>query len=91
MQQYGITANYGIRIYKKYGKDTVNIISENPYKLSEDIFGIGFKTADKIAQNMGISLESPYRIEGGIRYVINRYAGSGHTYVPKDELLPFYI
>ncbi|WP_236913099.1 SF1B family DNA helicase RecD2 [Clostridium sp. Cult1] len=88
LQQYGITANYGIRIYKKYGKDTVNIISENPYKLSEDIFGIGFKTADKIAQNMGISLESPYRIEGGIRYVINRYAGSGHTYVPKDELLP---
>ena len=63
MQQYGISANYGIKIYKKYGKETINIISENPYRLAEDIYGIGFKTADKIAQNMGISLESP-RIEG---------------------------
>lgn len=87
LQQYGITANYGIRIYKKYGKDTINIISENPYRLAEDIFGIGFKTADKIAQNMGISLESPHRIEGGIRYTINKFAGGGHTYVPKGELI----
>ncbi|MBZ2174816.1 ATP-dependent RecD-like DNA helicase [Schnuerera sp. xch1] len=87
LQQYGITPNYGIRIYKKYGKDTINVISENPYKLSEDVFGIGFKTADKIAQNMGISIESPYRIEGGIRYIINKFAGSGHTYVPKEELI----
>lgn len=87
LQQYGITANYGIRIYKQYGKDTIGIISENPYRLAEDIFGIGFKTADKIAQNMGISLESPYRIEGGIRYTINRFAGSGHTYAPREELI----
>lgn len=87
LQQYGITANYGVRIYKKYGKDTINIISENPYKLSEDVFGIGFKTADKIAQKMGISQESPYRIQGGIRYTILKYAGNGHSYVPKEELL----
>lgn len=87
LQQYDITPNYGIKIYKKYGKDTINIISENPYKLSEDIIGIGFKTADKIAQNMGISEQSPFRIEGGIRYVINQHAASGHTYVPKDELI----
>ena len=87
LQQYGISANYGIKIYKKYGKETINIISENPYRLAEDIYGIGFKTADKIAQNMGISLESPYRIEGGIRYTINKFAGNGHTYVPKEELI----
>ena len=87
LQQYGITPNYGIRIYKKYGKDTINIIMENPYRLSEDIFGIGFKTADKIAQNMGISRESPYRIEGGIRFIINKYAGNGHSYVPREELI----
>ena len=86
LQQYGITANYGIKIYKKYGTDTVNIISENPYRLAEDIYGIGFKTADKIAQNMGISLDSPHRVEGGIRYTINKFAGNGHTYVPKEEL-----
>lgn len=87
LQQYDITPNYGIRIYKKYGKDTINIISENPYKLSEDIFGIGFKTADKIARNMGIDINSPYRIEGGIRYTLMKYAGAGHSYVPKDELI----
>lgn len=87
LQQYGITPKYGIRIYKQYGKDTVNIISENPYKLSEDIIGIGFKTADKIAQNMGISMESPYRIEGGIKYTLNSYGSNGHVYVPKEELI----
>ena len=87
LQQFNITVNYGIKIYKKYGKDTINVISENPYKLSEDIFGIGFKTADKIAQNMGISIESPNRIEAGVRYNIMEYAGNGHCYVPKEELI----
>ncbi|QQY79150.1 exodeoxyribonuclease V alpha subunit [Keratinibaculum paraultunense] len=87
LQQYGITPNYGTRIYKKYGKDTIKIISQNPYKLSEDIFGIGFKTADKIAQNMGIDKKSPYRVEGGIRYILIKYAGAGHSYVPKNELI----
>ena len=51
-----------MRIYKKYSKDTINILSQNPYKLSEDIYGIGFKKADKIAENMGISKNSPHRI-----------------------------
>jgi len=87
LQQYGITPNYGMKIYKEYGKDTIKAISENPYKLSEDIIGIGFKTADKIAQNMGISRESPYRIEGGIRYTLNAYASNGHVYVPREELI----
>ncbi|NLY68049.1 MAG: ATP-dependent RecD-like DNA helicase [Tissierellia bacterium] len=87
LQQYGITPNYGMKIYKEYGKDTIKAISENPYKLSEDIIGIGFKTADKIAQNMGISRESPYRIEGGIRYTLNVYASNGHVYVPREELI----
>lgn len=88
LQQFGISVNYGIKIYKRYGKDTINIIQENPYKLSEDVFGIGFKTADKIAQNIGISQNSPYRIEAGIRYIIMESAGNGHCYVPKDELIP---
>ena len=87
LQQYGITPNYAMKTYKEYGKETIKVISENPYKLSEDIIGIGFKTADKIAQNMGISKESPYRIEGGIRYTLNTYASNGHVYVPKEELI----
>ncbi|HHV38345.1 MAG TPA: ATP-dependent RecD-like DNA helicase [Tepidimicrobium sp.] len=87
LQELGITPNYGMRIYKEYGKETIGIIKENPYKLSEDIVGIGFKKADRIAQNMGISLDSPHRIEGGIKYKLHRYARNGHTYVPKDELI----
>ena len=88
LQQFGISVNYGIKIYKKYGKDTINVIRENPYKLSEDVFGIGFKTADKIAQNIGISEDSPYRVEAGIRYIIMESSGNGHCYVPKTELIP---
>lgn len=86
LQQYGITINYAVRIYKKYGKDTISILTENPYKLSEDIYGIGFKKADKIAENMGISKTSPFRIQGGIRFVLNNYAANGHSYVPVEEL-----
>lgn len=87
LQQFDITVKNGIKIYKKYGKDTIGIISENPYRLSEDIFGIGFKTADDIARRMGIDINSPYRIEAGLKYVMMRSAGEGHCYLPKDELV----
>lgn len=86
LQQFEITVNYGTKIYKKYGKDTIKIINENPYRLSEDIFGIGFRTADKIANKMGIENSSPYRLEAGLKFVIMQCAGEGHTYVPKEEL-----
>lgn len=87
LQQYDIGVKSGIKIYKKYGSQTINVISENPYKLSEDIYGIGFKTADQIARKMGISLESPFRIEAGLKYTMTSSAGEGHCYLPKDELL----
>ena len=87
LQQYEITVNNGIKIYKKYGKDTINIISENPYRLSEDIQGIGFKTADNIARNMGISGNSPFRIEAGLKFTMMESAGEGHCYLPKEELI----
>ena len=65
LQQYDISINNGIKIYKKYGKETIKVIGENPYKLSEDIHGIGFITADNMAKKMGISEDSPFRIEAG--------------------------
>lgn len=89
LQQYDISANLAIRIYKKYGKDTINLVSENPYRLSEDIFGIGFKIADRIARKMGIDSKSAYRIEAGIKHIIMEFAGNGHCYVPLDELKSF--
>ncbi|HZJ99113.1 MAG TPA: ATP-dependent RecD-like DNA helicase [Tissierellaceae bacterium] len=87
LQQYEITVNLGIKIYRKYGKDTIRVISENPYRLSEDIQGVGFKTADIIAQKMGISDNSPFRIEAGLKYTMMKSAGDGHCYLPKEELI----
>ena len=87
LQQFDITVNNGIKIYKKYGKDTIKLVNENPYRLSEDIYGIGFKTADALARNMGIDLSSAYRIEAGLKFVMMRSAGDGHCYLPKEELV----
>ena len=87
LQQYEISVNNGIKIYKKYGRDTIKVISENPYKLSEDVYGIGFKTADKIAEKMGISTESPYRFEAGLKFTVMQSANEGHCYIPEKELL----
>lgn len=88
LQQFDISVNNGIKIYKRYGKDTINTISENPYRLSEDISGIGFKTADNIANKMGVNVESPYRVAAGLKFVIMEFAADGHCYVPKLELIP---
>lgn len=87
LQQYGISVTYGIKIYKKYGKDTISIINENPYRLSEDIFGIGFKIADKIAHEMGISVDSIYRVEAGIKFTIMEASGNGNCYLPQEVLV----
>lgn len=87
LQQFDITVNNGIKIYKKYGSDTIKLISENPYRLSEDIYGIGFKTADSLAQSMGIDLNSTYRIEAGLKFTMMKSAGDGHCYLPKEELI----
>lgn len=86
LQGYGISVNYGIKIYKKYGNETLAKVKENPYRLSEDILGIGFKMADKIAQSMGVDVRSKYRIHAGIKFVLMESSGRGHTYMPKNEL-----
>lgn len=88
LQTYGISAGNSVKIYKKYGQDTISIIKENPYRLTVDIFGIGFKTADRIAQNLGIDRTSRYRLMAGIKYVLTEYCGSGgHTYLPTEILI----
>lgn len=87
LQQYDISINYGIKIYKRYGSETIKTVSENPYRLSEDVHGIGFKTADNIAKKMGVEVDSPFRIEAGLKYVMIESASEGHCYLPKDELI----
>lgn len=86
-QEHGITMNQCLKIYKKYGSASVDIVKENPYMLSEDIMGIGFKTADRIAKSMGIENNSEFRIQSGIKYIINDFCANGNTYMPKKDLI----
>lgn len=87
LQSHNISTNYGIKIYQQYGKNTIKVIKENPYRLSEDIYGIGFKLADRIAYSLGVEKESPFRISSGIKYMLAEYAARGHTYVPYNMLV----
>ncbi len=87
LQSNNISTNYSIRIYKEYGKNTIAVIKENPYRLSEDIYGIGFKLADKIASSLGVEKDSPYRISSGVKYILSEYASRGHSYVPYSILV----
>ena len=86
LQTYGISTGFAVKIYNIYGDQTISIIKENPYRLAQDIVGIGFKTADRIARNMGVLFDSPYRVMAGTRYVLSRAANNGHTYLPREEL-----
>ncbi len=86
LQKFGISPAYSIKIYKTYGIESVEIVKDNPYRLAEDIHGIGFKLADRVAQSLGTDLESEYRIEAGIRFVLMEAAGEGHTYLTKEVL-----
>lgn len=87
LQTYGVSTAYGIKIFKKYGQNTINTVRENPYKLCEDISGIGFKTADRIARNLGMPLNSIERAKAGIKYILYSFTANGHTYLPMENLL----
>jgi len=87
LQQYGISLAYGMKIYKKYGAGTAEVLKRNPYALCDDVFGIGFKTADGIARKLGIKPDSPHRVRSAVKYVLNEASSNGHIYLPKDELL----
>lgn len=87
LQQYGISNTLSIRIYNTYGMGIYGVMKENPYKLAEDVTGIGFRIADEIATRVGIHTDSDYRIRSGILYTILQSTQEGHCYLPKDELL----
>lgn len=86
LEQYDISPTYAVRIYKAYGVNTIADIKENPYRLADDISGIGFKMSDRIALSMGTPVDSEYRISSATKYCLNWFHGSGHTYVPQEEL-----
>ena len=84
---HNVSMAYAVKIYKTYGNEAIRLVTENPYRLSTDIWGIGFKTADKIAMNLGVDPGDPARIQAGIRYVLESEAEDGHVFVPFDALV----
>lgn len=87
LQQYGISNQLAVKIYTKYGDRMYNVLRENPYQLAEDISGVGFKSADEIATQIGIQVDSDYRIRAGVQYVLSQATANGHVYLPKDRLI----
>ena len=87
LQNYGISPNQCGKIYKRFGSDSIRVVRENPYALTEEVSGIGFKTADKIAKSLGIDENSAFRIESGIKYVVNQFCALGNTYMPREKLV----
>ena len=86
LQQYGITMNLAVKVYQQYGQEVYGIIRDNPYRLADDIEGVGFRTADEIAVRVGIRMDSDFRIRSGILYVLLQASTEGHTYLPEEEL-----
>ncbi|NLL79479.1 MAG: ATP-dependent RecD-like DNA helicase [Clostridiales bacterium] len=87
LQKYGISNTLAVRIYEEYGNGVYGVLQENPYKLADDIAGIGFKTADEIASRIGIHADSDYRIRSGILYTLLQAAADGNVYLPRELLL----
>lgn len=87
LQGYGVSSKMAVRIIDEYGSETVQKVKDNPYKLADEVFGIGFIKADVIAQKMGIEVDDPHRIQAGLTFALNRLATEGNTFVPRDMLL----
>jgi exodeoxyribonuclease V alpha subunit len=88
LQSHGVSTSRAVRIYKTYGADAIPLVTENPYRLARDIRGIGFKTADQIAQKLGIEKTSMLRARAGITYALLEAINDGHCALPEEELLP---
>jgi exodeoxyribonuclease V alpha subunit len=88
LQSHGVGTSRAVRIYKTYGADAIPLVSENPYRLARDIRGIGFKTADQIAEKLGIKKTAMIRARAGISYTLTEAVSEGHCGLPEEELLP---
>ncbi|MCJ7737166.1 MAG: helix-hairpin-helix domain-containing protein, partial [Anaerolineae bacterium] len=87
LQSHGVTTGLAVKIYKAYGDEALQVVQDNPYRLARDIWGVGFKTADKIAQDLGLPLDAPSRVQAGVAYTLSQLADEGHVYVPEDHLI----
>ncbi|NJN00077.1 MAG: ATP-dependent RecD-like DNA helicase, partial [Phormidesmis sp. RL_2_1] len=87
LQGHGVSTTYVVKIFKQYGQDAISVVSKKPYQLAQDVYGIGFITADTIARNLGIEPGSPFRYRSGLVHVLNQAAEDGHCFLPQTELV----
>ena len=87
LQSHNVSTSHAAKIYKTYENDSIPIVSENPYRLADDIYGIGFKTADTIAQQLGVEAESPHRVNAGMKYVLSQKSDDGHLFLYRQDLI----
>jgi exodeoxyribonuclease V alpha subunit len=87
LSSHGVSTTYAVKIYKQYGESAISLVTNNPYQLAIDIYGIGFLTADKIARNLGVSPESKFRYQAGVLHILSKAAEDGHCYLPQSQLL----
>ncbi|MBW8091253.1 ATP-dependent RecD-like DNA helicase [Streptomyces hygroscopicus subsp. hygroscopicus] len=87
LQGVGVSTSIAVRIYKKYGDASISVVKNEPYRLAADVWGIGFLTADKIAQSVGIPHDSPARVKAGLQYALSQSADQGHCYLPEERLI----
>ena len=87
LQQYGISTSLAVKLYTRYGQELYTIMKQNPYRIADDISGIGFKMADEIARKVGIHTDSDFRIQSGLMYTLMQALSLGHVYLPEEELL----
>ncbi|MBL7162202.1 MAG: ATP-dependent RecD-like DNA helicase [Anaerolineales bacterium] len=87
LHSHGVSTNLAVKIYKTYGDAALEIVRDNPYQLARDIYGVGFKTADRIAQDLGLPPDHPSRIEAGVIFALNEMSNDGHVYAPQGTLI----
>ncbi|MEN3536822.1 ATP-dependent RecD-like DNA helicase [Microbispora sp. ZYX-F-249] len=87
LQGVGVSTSIAVRIFKQYGEDSIDVVRKEPYRLADDVWGIGFKTADTIAQAVGIPHDSPERVKAGLRYTLSQAADDGHCFLPAPNLV----
>jgi exodeoxyribonuclease V alpha subunit len=87
LHSYGVSTNLAVKVYKQYGDQALAIVRTDPYRLARDIYGVGFKTADKIARAMGLPIDHPSRLEAGVIYLLNQQTDEGHVYFPDAALV----
>jgi exodeoxyribonuclease V alpha subunit len=87
LQSHGVSTSLAVKIYKQYGDTSIDLVQADPYRLAQDIYGIGFKTADKIAHDLGLPHDAPSRVAAGVVYTLNNFTDQGHVFAPQSQLV----